>query len=98
VVTDKVPNLKELLKQEDERLLDKAEDKLIELIEKGDSTMIKYFLSTKGKERGYVDASEQAIRSSTVNITFGVDLGKFNPIIDVTAKKQELPNEPTQDN
>lgn len=42
------------------RVLDLAEGKVIEAIHKGDGVMIRYYLSTKGKHRGYVLRQEMA--------------------------------------
>ena len=38
---------------ETERVLDVTENKLFEKIKEGDTQMIKYMLSTKGRKRGY---------------------------------------------
>lgn len=43
-----------------ESVLDLAEAKTIQLIRAGDSQMIRYYLSTKGKRRGYVERQEVA--------------------------------------
>ena len=39
-------------------VLDLAEAKTIELIKNGDAAMIRYYLSTKGKHRGYTERQE----------------------------------------
>jgi len=54
----KSPDLQRLLADEEEGLLDMAESGLIKKIQMGDLWAIKYFLSTKGKKRGYVKRSE----------------------------------------
>lgn len=41
------------LQDEVETSLDMAESELLKKVKKGDTTMIKYYLSTKGKKRGY---------------------------------------------
>ena len=43
---------------EQETILDLAESKAHEAINKGDTAMIKWYLSKKGKERGYADSIE----------------------------------------
>ena len=45
--------IKELLQQERDCLIDLAEIKMVEIIKRGDSGMIRWFLSTMGKSRGY---------------------------------------------
>ena len=51
-------DVKELIEQEKERIIDLAENKLHGLINKEDFQAIKYFLNTKGKSRGYVERQE----------------------------------------
>ena len=46
------------LLNETEGVLDMAEGKLFLAVESGDSQMIKYLLSTKGKKRGYTERKE----------------------------------------
>lgn len=41
-----------------ERVLDLAESKTIEMINEKDGTMIRYYLSTKGKHRGYTEKQQ----------------------------------------
>lgn len=57
--TDK--EFKQMVEDAKESLIDFAESKLIELIDKGDVSSIQFFLRTKGKDRGYDT-------SSTVNL------------------------------
>jgi hypothetical protein len=49
---------KEALENEKEKILDFAEGKMLEIINGGDGTMIRYLLSTKGKQRGYTEKTE----------------------------------------
>ena len=50
---DKWESTKIALQEEKETTLDTAELKIIDAIKAGDTNIIKWFLSTKGKERGY---------------------------------------------
>ena len=51
-------DVKELIEQEKERIIDLAENKLHGLINKEDFQAIRYYLNTKGKSRGYVEKQE----------------------------------------
>jgi hypothetical protein len=56
---------------ENEGLLDLAESKLIENINKNDDTAIIFYLKTKGKNRGYIERQEIDIESKNITgITF----------------------------
>lgn len=55
------PAVQAAYEEECERITDLAETKLIELIEAADWNAIKFYLQTKGKERGYVERSEVKI-------------------------------------
>lgn len=44
-----------------EAVLDMAESKVIEAMNDGDGPMLRYYLSTKGKARGYVERVQQEI-------------------------------------
>ena len=64
IYIDKYPSCIEALNDENESILDLAENKMLELIEEKDDKMIRYLLSTKGKKRGYTEKTEVGI---TVN-------------------------------
>ncbi len=55
---DSYENCKKAYSDEEEKVLDLAESKLIEAINKGDSQMIKYLLATKGKKRGFTEKTD----------------------------------------
>jgi hypothetical protein len=48
-------------------LLDIAEDKLAQGVVAGEWEKVKYFLSTKGKSRGYISSQEVVIKKPEVN-------------------------------
>jgi hypothetical protein len=50
-----------------ERVIDKAENKLQAAIDSGDMQMVKWYLATKGKRRGYVEKQE-IDHSGNINI------------------------------
>jgi len=50
--------VKQAYSDECERVIDKAENKLQNAIDSGDMQMVKWYLATKGKRRGYVEKQE----------------------------------------
>ena len=54
----KYPTIAQAYMNECESVLDMAESNVIGLMEKSDAGMLKYYLSTKGKKRGYVERTE----------------------------------------
>ncbi len=55
------PELRDRMKDVEESLLDFTESKLLEAIQDGNLTAIIFHLKTKGKERGYVERTENNI-------------------------------------
>ena len=55
---DRHPSVRAAYDAECESVLDLAEAKTIEAIRDGDGQMIRYYLSTKGKRRGYTERHE----------------------------------------
>lgn len=51
-------NLKQLLADERERMLDNAEDQLGSAIDKGEAWAVCFTLKTQGKKRGYIERTE----------------------------------------
>lgn len=55
---NKYPEAISAFKDEKEAILDMAENELFKKVKAGSEPMIKYILSTKGKERGYTERTE----------------------------------------
>lgn len=55
---DEHPTVAAAYRDETERVLDLAETQTIKAIEKGDMQTVRYYLSTKGRNRGYVERQE----------------------------------------
>jgi hypothetical protein len=55
---NKMPTVRRAYQDECEAILDLAETKLLSAINEGDGIMIRYYLSTKGKQRGYTERTE----------------------------------------
>lgn len=58
--------LREAKEQAEESLLDLAESKLFQAINKGDMTAIIFTLKTRGKKRGYVERQEVHIDKNAI--------------------------------
>jgi len=71
--------LQSFLDQEDETTTDLTEMKLIENINKNDTTAIIFRLKTKGKKRGYVERVELEQTNSRPVINF-INVSKINAI------------------
>jgi hypothetical protein len=54
------PEYKKAVEDIGELAIDFVETKMFEAVNNGDTGLIKYYLSTKGKKRGYVERTEQA--------------------------------------
>ena len=57
----KHPEMREFKDQEEEKILDMAEISLFSQVREKDFGATKYILSTKGKNRGYIEKTEQAV-------------------------------------
>lgn len=68
---DEWPELKELIAEEREEIIDLAENKLVAKIRAGEKTSIHYVLDTLGKSRGYVK------KTQTENTNFEIDLSEL---------------------
>ena len=70
---DTYPTVAQAYDDESESVLDLAESKLLQAIKDGDGRMIRYMLSTKGKQRGYVEKQEvehSGNREVTVRVVY----------------------------
>jgi len=65
---DTHPTVRDAYAAECESVLDLAEAKTIEAIKNGDGIMIRYYLSTKGKNRGYVERQEMVTTNETLEV------------------------------
>ena len=52
------PDLKQMIQDERESMLDDAESEIYKQIRKGNTTALIFFLKTQGKQRGYVERNE----------------------------------------
>ena len=85
------PAAQEAIKDETETTLDFVEGKAIERIKDGDGAMIRFYLATKGKKRGFtyeekLEADESA-EDNTLNVI--CDGEEVDPIDPATAEGNE---------
>ena len=85
---NKHPNLKPLIEQEKERIIDVAENKLHERILNGDTRALKFFLSTKGKKRGYIPTQEIVETESDQAVAADIEK-KLKDLKDLTPEQQK---------
>ena len=79
------------IKDEEEKTLDFVEGKAIKKINEGDGTMIRFYLATKGKKRGYtydekLEADETA-EDNNINVV--CDTPDAEPVDPATAEGDE---------
>ena len=70
------PTIASAYANECESVLDMAESKVISMMNKEDGAMLRYYLSTKGKSRGYVERKEVEQSGSISVIGLGIDVDK----------------------
>lgn len=61
----KYPQFDELIDNTDEFCIDFAESKLLQAIGEGNLTAVIFYLKTKGKKRGYIEAIENNVKMDT---------------------------------
>jgi hypothetical protein len=70
---DAYPETAQAYADELERMLDLAESKLYDKIQQGDSQDVKWFLSKKGKRRGYADSVDVTSGGKVIRVTLKDD-------------------------
>lgn len=87
----KWPEALQALRDEEESKLDYVESKAIKAIENNDGSMIRFFLATKGKKRGftYEDKLEVDDTAEESKITVVCDGEDVEPVDPVTAEGDE---------
>lgn len=81
------PELRKVVKQCKRHALDRAERKLIDLIDRGDFRAIKYFLSCQGKKRGY---GTQKVKIETNNVGLPIGVSEEAPQLPDDLKREIL--------
>jgi predicted transcriptional regulator len=64
------PDIQEMLKEEEESINDLAEAKLIQKLNEADIHAIKFRLTTKAKNRGYIEKQEIDLNLTPVTVSF----------------------------
>ena len=79
------------IKDEEEKTLDFVEGKAIKKINEGDGTMIRFYLATKGKKRGYTydEKMEADETAEDNNINVICDTPDAEPVDPATAEGDE---------
>lgn len=65
----KDPELKRIVDEQQESLIDFAESRLFQNIKDGDTTSIIFYLKTKGRSRGYQEQTDLRVSQEIVQIT-----------------------------
>lgn len=82
-------DLRSLQREAEDKLLDVAEKKLMDLIYSGDKSAITFYLKTKGKRRGYSESKEiTGADGGPVAVTAGPDI-KVNFVTPKEEKKKK---------
>ena len=87
----KNPEFKLKVEQERDELVTLAENQLHIGLLKGDASLIRFALRTKGRHKGWGEKQEIEHQIKPVQINFNVNMDKFNPnkMINVTNKQIE---------
>ena len=85
----KYPESRGMIQQEQDKILDVAEAKLIEQINRGEQWAVKFMLATKGKVRGYIEKPDTNImvNQETRNVEMN-----FNSIKELLDKSEVIWN------
>lgn len=75
---NKYPEMMKLRRDEEEKIIDIAENGLFTKCKDKDPWALKYILSTKGKKRGYIEKTEQAIEHSGEQIKIIIEEKEIN--------------------
>jgi hypothetical protein len=75
---DNDPEMRALCIKHRERILDKSEEKLLESIEDGNLTSVRFALSTLGRDRGYVQRTEKDVRTQEIPAPKSVDISQLS--------------------
>ena len=87
---ERYPDLKQVIKEEREKMKDYAETTLLSKIQKGDVACLLFFLKCQAKERGYVERQEYAgVPGSPLMIIQEKELAGMSPEL-ATQKYLEL--------
>lgn len=76
---NKWPETIQALADEGECILDLAENQAIERLKAADGQMIRFYLATKGKKRGYTYDNEIAADESAADTEINIDVGGGEP-------------------
>jgi hypothetical protein len=85
---EKDKELKRIVDEQQESLIDFAESRLFQNIKDGDTTSIIFYLKTKGRNRGYVEQTDLRVHQEIVQITTVLSSDETT-IIDLKPNEQE---------
>lgn len=71
------------------KALDFAESKLLELIGRGNTAAVIFYLKTKGKERGYIERQEVRVEQDTPDLS-GYSTEQLLDLLDNTSKSDDV--------
>ena len=89
---EKHPDLEQETQEYLDSVSDVAEHHLIESVKKGDSWAVRYWLSTRGKNRGYSTKLENTFNSSNLMQTIGIKIDG-QPVQKITTGVADCTNE-----
>ena len=83
----KSEELKQALTDARDEMIDLGEEKLIDLVRRGNPNAVFFILKTLGKSRGYIEKQEIEQTSKTVNIIEVPEMSAYEPTIDDIQEK-----------